>query len=1027
MLTLLNHTRRNSVSVKKQPPRPQVPIHAGKQTADSVEFHSTPEPSVLGEPRSIAKPIKSDVAVQLEAPNFGQRLMDWVGSFGNGQFQADLHKINKAEKMARKLQTPEDFQAQTATFKQRLANGESLESMRIEAYTVARQAAVVASGMRPYDCQVMGALAMDDGRIAEMMTGEGKTLTAVMPLYLNALAGKGAHLVTVNDRLAQRDRDDMGPIFELMGVSVGCALETMSREEKRDGYACDVTYTTDRALGFDFLKDRLARSAEQRVQRPLFFALIDEVDEVLLDEARTPLIISGPANPATEDYLVFNEIIEELRPGVEYFVDREKGAAWLSDVGYDFVQNELHKDTLDFSDPHKIADYHSKRGAIRAEGNAWKALHEHRQEKPSLWKRLRGSDWGEQEDKLENAYQVAAQRSDSLGEQYQLFSEQNLHRMAPMNASLRAHTLFEEGVDYLVQDQRVKIVDENKGRTSKGRRYNEGLHQALEAKSHVPIRPESRPIASITYPNFFAKYERLAGMSGTAKVSEGEFQELYDLSVVQVPTNLQFELNAENPTRARKHNRIDETDVMFGTKKQKFQGAVTEAVDAYNEGVPVLLGTLSVEANEYVYSQLMKQGVPASSVQLLNAEHVRGDKTLENSIIAQAGRSGLVTVATNMAGRGVNIKPELINYKKLAMQVEELAAHQGRPLVVDVKDEEQAKRLGEWLEGAYPYRVGEGDPAPGETVIRVNPDKAAPSSAAHLKGEDFPTGGLYVIGTERAKSRRIDDQLIGRSARQGQPGKSRFFLSLEDDLFQDYGGDRLKPVLEVLGSDDGRLESELVETMVGKVQNKVGLEHFHAREDSSAYDKVMNKQRDTFFTIRDSIIASEADLRARLVEDTTDTVVSQLEETLSGRRHSPLKVRQALAKISSELSLPLSYHSDQKIKTKELRKMVTEQVESRLSEAFEQYDLAEATLDEPYRHMLLNAHDDAWSLHLEDMRTLKRGVQWMGVAEKDPEVEFSLRAFDAFGALLGDIQTDSVKGVVPQLMLGADLLKKRAS
>lgn len=964
-----------------------------------------------------AEPARTNraVPVQFESPGLGQRLLDWFGSLGKSQAARDLQKIDQLESTYQSLQTSQDFQAQTAALKTRLAQGESLESLRVEAYATARRAAVVATGMRPYDCQMMGALAMDDGKIAEMMTGEGKTLTAVMPLYLNALAGKGAHLVTVNDRLAQRDRDEMAPIFELLGLSVGCALETMSDEEKRQGYSCDITYTTDRALGFDFLRDRLVRSPEDRVQRPLFFALVDEVDQVLLDEARTPLIISGPGEPASVDYLVFNDIMKELRPGVEYFVEREKGAAWLSDIGYDFVQNELYKETLNFSDAQAVADYHQKRGAIRAEGNAWKALRNHREDKPGFFQRLGDKDWKREKKQLEEAYQKASDRSDKLGDKFQLFTEDEMHRMGPMNASLRAHALFEEGVDYLVQDHRVQIVDENKGRTSQGRRYNEGLHQALEAKSGVPIKPESRPVASITYPNLFAKYERLAGMSGTAKVSEGEFQELYDLDVEQVPTNLQFKLAPDDPQTARKHNRIDETDTMVGSKKEKFEAVVSEALTAYQEGVPVLIGTLSVEANEYVYSQLLKKGVPSAAVQVLNAEHVRGDKTLENSIIAQAGRSGLITVATNMAGRGVNIKPELVNYKKLALKIEELAAGENRPVVVDVKDEKEARRLGEWLEGAYPYRIGTGTPKNGETLIRVNPEDPAPSSVAQLKSEDFPTGGLYVIGTERAKSRRIDDQLIGRAARQGQPGRSRFYLSLEDDLFQDYGGERLKPLLDVLGDKEGRLESELVESLVRKVQARVGLEHFHAREDTSAYDKVLNEQRDAFYGIRDSLIAPGADLREKLIEDSVAVVTTRLKSSLAGRRQPAEKIREALDVIGKEFHLPLSHQGEGKARVSEVLESVRGQIETHLASVFQSYDRANAAFDEPYRHTLLNVYDAAWSAHLEDMQMLKRGVQWVSYAEKDPEVEFSLQAFESFKGLLDGMTEESVKKTLPQL------------
>jgi preprotein translocase subunit SecA len=456
---------------------------------------------------------------------------------------------------------------------------------------------------------------------------------------------------------------------------------------------------------------------------------------------------------------------------------------------------------------------------------------------------------------------------------------------------------------------------------------------------------------------------------------------------------------------------------MLATKKQKFEAVVSEALQAYQEGVPVLIGTLSVEANEYVYSQLLKKGVSSAAVQVLNAEHVRGDKALENSIIAQAGRSGLITVATNMAGRGVNIKPELVNYKKLALKIEELASGENRPVVVDVKHEKEARRLGEWLEGAYPYRIGEGSPKPGETLIRINPEDPAPEHASHLKSEDFPTGGLYVIGTERAKSRRIDDQLIGRAARQGQPGRSRFYLSLEDDLFQDYGGERLKPLLDVLGDKQGRLESELVESLVRKVQARVGLEHFHAREDTSAYDKVLNKQRDAFYGIRDSLIAPATDLREKLIEDTVAVVSNRLKSGLSGSRHSAAEVREALERLNKEFHLQLAYRGEQRVRHSELEEIVKGQIESHLKSVYQRYDRANAAFDEPYRHTLLNVHDDAWSAHLEDMQTLKRGVQWVSYAEKDPEVEFSFQAFERFKGLLEYMTEESVKKTLPQLVV----------
>ncbi len=989
---------------------------------DAVSIQS----KTASEPRTSVPEVK----VQFEAPDMGDRLLNWFSSLTRGKFKAELARINKAEAKASELKTPEQFQAQTLRFKERLANGESLESLRVEAYAVARQAAVVATGMRPYDCQMLGALAMDDGNIAEMMTGEGKTLTAVMPLYLNALAGKGAHLVTVNDTLAQRDRELMGPIFETMGLSVGCVLEDMTPEEKRAGYGCDVTYTTDRSLGFDYLRDRLVYRREDRVQRAPFFALVDEVDQVLLDEARTPLIISGAAEAADQDFQSFDKIVRQLRPGTDYFVDREKNSAWLSEIGLDFVENELHYQTLDFKDPQAVVDYNKRRAAIRTEGQAWRALHEHQQDQPGFFAGLVDSQWKEKNKELKSELTEAESQSDALGQPYHLYSEENAEKVRVLQATLKAHALFEEGVDYLVQDHEVKIVDENKGRTSKGRRFNEGLPQPLEAKSRVPMKPEPRPVATITYPTFFAQYPRLAGMSGTAKSSEGEFQELYDMSVVKVPTNLQFQLRPDSPKEARRHNRIDEVDAVFTSKQEKFEAVVERALEAYEEGIPVLVGTLSVEANEYLYASLLEKGIARGAVQVLNAEHVRGDKSLENSIIADAGRSGMITVATNMAGRGVNIKPDLVNYKKLALEVEKLAGEQGKPVVIDLASEKEAERLGQWLEGAYPYRIGEGEVQAGETLIRVASEKPAPAGAATLKGEDFPTGGLFVIGSERAKSRRIDDQLIGRAARQGAPGRSKFYLSLEDELFHDFGGRALKPTLELLGGKKGRVESDLVEGMVESVQNRVGQLHFESRDNTTKYDEVLNKQRETYYAIRDEILDPEAPLREKLTLDAQDVVKGMLEEALPKGKHKPEAVRAALAEISETLKLDLRWDQEGSARTAEVVKSLDDQVYHQLEQAYSSFDKSDANLDQVYRRELLTMCDFAWSEHLELMGLMKESVQWVSTVGEKPEDAYRRRGYESFETMISNIAKGSVKQNVPQIMVGARVLetdRKQAS
>lgn len=458
----------------------------------------------------------------------GQALSSLLGGPTTARIQAELRAINSLDGEVRQLRAPADFQARTAQLKARLAAGASLESLRVEAYAVARQAALIAVGKRPFDCQVLGALAMDSGHIAEMKTGEGKTLTAVMPLYLNALAGKGAHLVTVNDTLAQRDRDEMAPVFELLGMSCSCVLEGMTPEQRRAGYEADITYTTDRTLGFDYLRDRTARKAQSRVQRAPFFALIDEVDEVLLDEARTPLIVSGNPRPASADCLLFNELAAGLRPGDHFLVDREAQAVWLTEDGAQEMERRLQE------------------------------------------------------------------RDPGAGP---LYGERNLPRYRYLQAALKARYLLVRDVDYIVTDKGVEIVDENKGRTSEGRRYNDGLHQALEARERVAIGDEQSTVASITYPNLFKRYRRLSGMSGTAKSSENELMELYTLDVVSIPTN-------------KPVIREDLPDLLFATLEDKYAAVATRAAEDFFAGRPVLVGTLSVEHNRYVAQALIKAGVP---------------------------------------------------------------------------------------------------------------------------------------------------------------------------------------------------------------------------------------------------------------------------------------------------------------------------------------------------------------------------------------------------------------------------------
>lgn len=956
-----------------------------------------------------------DPLSSVSKPNF---LSSLLTKTLQGKAWAELQEVKAFHKAADQLKTPTDFQVQTAKFKNRLAAGESFESMRAEVYAVASRATQVATGMKPYDCQVLGALTLGSNRIAEMMTGEGKTLTAVMPLYLHALAGKGAHLVTVNDTLAQRDKEDMGPVFELLGLTVGSVLESMTPEEKRQGYLADVTYTTDRSLGFDYLRDRTAKSLEERVQREPFFALVDEVDEVLLDEARTPLIISGPGEQASPMYHTFDGIVDRLKPGIDYFADREKGTAWLSELGIEFVENELYGVSVSRKDPDALAAYHKKAGAIRAEGKAYRAELEHSREKPGFFTRLFDREWDRKREGLQAARAEAAERTDSFPDPYNLFAPEHEHEVRYLQATLKAHALFEEGVDYIVQDQRVKIVDENKGRTSRGRRYNEGLHQALEAKSKVPLRPESRPIASITYPNLFKLYPHLSGMSGTAKTSEGEFQKLYNLGVTKIPTNLQFKTNPEDPEKAPRHNRIDQSDTIFATKKEKFEAVINEALKAYEEGIPVLVGTLSVEANQYLHAEFLKRGVNPASLQVLNAEHVRGDKALENQLISQAGQSGRITIGTNMVGRGANIPIESINYKKMLMGIEKSLGPNG--LVVDVKSEKEAARLSEWLQGRYPHTIGSQTPAANEVVIRIASHASTPKG--RLNSEDFAGEGVYAIGTERAKSRRIDDQFIGRSARQGKPGRSKFFLSLEDDLFLELAKNELDSSLKFVGS---QVDSKFVDGLVRDAQIRLAEMDLHAREQAGLYDETLNTQRENFYQLREAVLDPMTDLRHKLTEDSKDVVTKLLSESLSSEKHhDPADVRLALDQVNKVLKTSLDWNGKGATRRADVLKAVSEQVSDKLAEAYEEFDASDLSLDQLYRQSLLEVFDAEWSNHLESMTGLRQAVQWVGVLGEKPEDAYKKRGLEVFESTLQQIAVQSVAENLGQILVGASILKR---
>lgn len=1138
-------------------------------------------------------------------------------------FRKELNAINSLEEKARALQTPEQFAAKTAEFKQRLEAGESLEKLRPEAYAVAREAARQATGMRAYDCQVLGALAMDDSHIAEMRTGEGKTLTAVLPLYLNALAGKGAHLVTVNEPLAKRDSEWMGPIFERLGMTVGCVTEDQQPAEKRANYNCDVTYVSDRALGFDYLRDQQAYRPEDRVQRGHFFALIDEVDEVLIDEARTPMIMSGKAGEASSDYRLFGHIVKKLDDSTDFKINEEKRTTWLTEDGLRFVENEIvfyeaqaklkaaPPGSEDAAQAAKDINFaNTMRAALRKESQARLRVDKMEEVKPNLLARAVGRNGeydSESANKAEAELAKATEAREKLAQEgpvYNLYELENDHRLPYLMASLKAMTLFERGKDYTVEDGEVKIVDTNKGRVSDGKRFSQGLHQALEVKEGLAPRSETRTVSKITMPELVGLYERKAGMTGTAKTSEGEFIETYGLDVVQIPTN-------------KPVIRKDHTDVVFATKEAKFQKVVEEAMKSANGGRPVLIGTISVNSNRDVAARLLNAGWPHDKIQILNAETVKGgedshdqnagrsgsitlttgdraklvnydkvnykklaftaidtvsqqrkpmlvevgsahdaehvqawlgagevqapitdkpgshldapiqirvkkpgqsgppegflhlsteqfkvDKPLlfkvgeenedevvakalqamqegdpvilesattkqlgstaeklldhglglealpmvcegkekENVMIEMAGRAGMITVATNMAGRGANIKPDLINTDAMSELAYEKASG-GEAVVLSLDKKSQADKVARFLKDIVPVSLTDqpdAKPEAGKVLVRYGKELPAVAEGTHIDGNDYRTGGLLVIGTERATSRRIDDQLIGRSGRQGAEGDSVFFLSLEDEIPRIYGGEKLEPLLDMFGNAQEGVKSGVVNNVLDSAQQSIENMHIEQRNNASKYRDTHKQQRETWYAMRDSVLTGENNI----VEYSSETAALGLGSILNNRleqkkSYTPQELEAAVASLAEELAtqsasrvpeeqretalvqyrealqknlqLPESVKAKQKIAAEDVAAAFYPSIEKMLS--------AKRIVPDTLRANVLRQMDLAWVDHLEMMDELQDGIHLVGYAQEKPELVFPRRAMETFKASLTNYQANVAAQILPAAAL----------
>jgi preprotein translocase subunit SecA len=799
--------------------------------------------------------------------------------------------------------------------RERARGGESLDDLLPETFALVREAGRRTLGMRHFDVQLIGGMVLHDGSIAEMKTGEGKTLVATLPVVLNSLAGRGVHLVTVNDYLARRDAMWMKPIYDLLGVSVGVLQNMQPYEEKRDAYAADVTYGTNSEFGFDYLRDNMATSLEEKVQnggRPKpegggsayhAYAIVDEVDNILIDEARTPLIISGAPEAAADLYQTFAKLSKQMQPGKtpEHLLPHER-KAFVPDFDYEFDEKY---ETITVTE----------RGVAKAE------------------------------------------RFLGIGH---LYTAENGHLVNHLIQALKAQSLKTRGKDYEVIDGEVKIVDEHTGRILEGRRWSEGLHQAVEAKEGVRVQEENQTLASVTLQNYFRKYDKLAGMTGTAMTEATELMKIYKLPVVQVPTNAPMV-------------RADNNDLVFKTKEGKWHAVVNEIKECHAKGQPVLVGTISVEVSELLSDRLRKQGI-AHTVLNAKPEHAAN----EGEIVAQAGAPGAVTIATNMAGRGVDIK--------LGGNAEQLA------------QQELHAKLG----------LEPGDPDYEERLHDVLPSIEQRVKEAHDQVLD--AGGLYIIGTERHESRRIDNQLRGRAGRQGDPGKSRFFLSAEDDLVRLFAGDRIYKILDRLGSVDEEgneepIEAGMLSSQIEKAQRKVEEQYFLMRKRTLEYDDVLNQQREVIYTYRDEILEGR-DMGEPARQELANLVDRMVNDYTAGEFVEDWDVEGLLARVGEVFPL-----SDEVLAI-DPGTIDREELVARLQdEALARYNRREREfgpelMRELERFLLLQIIDQRWREHLQDMDYLQRGIGLRGIAQIDPLVAYKNEAFSLFGNLMTLIWTD---------------------
>ena len=822
-----------------------------------------------------------------------------------------IQKINDLEPEIEKL-TDEQLRAKTTEFKKQLEEGKTLDDILPEAFAVVREASKRVLGMRHFDVQLIGGVILHQGRIAEMKTGEGKTLVATLPVYLNALTGKGVHVITVNDYLAKRDSEWMGKVYKFLGLTVGLVIAGMEPEAKRKAYHSDVTYGTNNEFGFDYLRDNMVIYKEQLVQRELNYAIVDEIDSILIDEARTPLIISGRGAQSSDLYKKADNFVRKLNAKVLVEEDIKNAEQEKDNENYDY-----------------IVDLKAKSASLTQ----------------------KGIKKAEQEFGLENFNDI-----------------ENSELVHNVNQALRAHGIMKKDIDYIVKDGEVLIVDEFTGRIMYGRRYNNGLHQAIEAKEHVKIADESKTLATITFQNYFRMYDKLSGMTGTAMTEEAEFQEIYNLDVIEIPTN-------------KPMIRKDHSDIIYKNENAKFRAVIQDIKESHEKGQPVLVGTVSIEKSERLSSMLKKEGIKH---EVLNAKfHEK-----EAEIIAQAGKYGAVTIATNMAGRGTDIM--------LGGNSEYLAKQEMRKQRYTEEQIEQATAFNETDD---------------ETILEARKkfkelQEKHEKQIKEEKEKVLEAGGLKIIGTERHESRRIDNQLRGRSGRQGDPGESTFYIGLDDDLMKIFGGDAITRVYNTLGADENMpIQAKILSNAVESAQRKVESRNFSIRKNVLQYDDVMNVQRGIIYEQRRKVLDGEN------LKEYIEKMIDSLIETTVNEYLADVE-NQNVEAFMQDIKVIFGVDSLESIKEKKIK---IEDVETELKKkaagiyAEKEQSIGEANMRELERIIMLKIVDERWMNHIDAMEELKDGIGLRAYGQKDPVVQYRLEGADMFDQMNLDIRTDVVK------------------